>query len=180
MEPHIGEIKGAYCERFITGDRIEIGDLAVESFLISHDSNEPVAYCVYAGNTKLAVATDMGYVNQKIKGCLIDADAIIIEANHDVDMLRIGPYPWHLKQRILSDRGHLSNEATGELLAEIITSNTQCVHLAHLSQENNLPQLAHMTIKAILEEEQFKVGQEFDLEMTYPNKPTALRAVKRR
>jgi len=180
MEQTIGDVKEGYYERFDTGDQVQIGNLAVQSFAISHDSNEPVGYCINCGNTKLAVATDMGYVNQKIKSFLIDSDAIIIEANHDVNMLRIGPYPWHLKQRILSDNGHLSNEAAGELLAEIITSNTQCIHLAHLSQENNLPELAHMTVKSILEEEQFKVGQEFDLELTYPNRPTKLRQVIRR
>lgn len=180
MQGMIGEVKSDYYERFVTGEQMAIGDLKVESFAISHDSNDPVGYCVYCGNTKIAVATDMGYVNDKIKHALIDADALVIEANHDVDMLRVGPYPWHLKQRILSDHGHLSNESAGELLTEIITSNTQCVHLAHLSQENNLPELAHLTVKAILEEEQFKVGQEFDLEITYPNRPTKLRCIKRK
>ncbi|OEF97346.1 MBL fold metallo-hydrolase [Desulfuribacillus alkaliarsenatis] len=180
MERSIGEIKAGFYERFTTNDQIEIGNLAVKSFPISHDSNEPVGYCVLCGNTKLSIGTDMGYVNDKIKGFLMDSDAIIIEANHDIDMLRVGPYPWHLKQRILSDHGHLSNEAAGELLTEIISANTKCIHLAHLSKENNLPQLAHLTVKSILEEEQFKVGQEFDLEVTYPDKPTKLRAVKRR
>ncbi|OEH86520.1 metallohydrolase [Desulfuribacillus stibiiarsenatis] len=180
MEHIVGEIKTGYQEIFCTGDRMEIGNLALESFAISHDAKDPVGYCVFAGNTKISVATDMGYVNAKMKQRIIDSDALIIEANHDVEMLRIGPYPWHLKQRILSDHGHLSNETAAEILTEVITANTQCVHLAHLSAENNMPVLAHMTVKTILEQEQFKVGQEFDLEITYPDKPTKLRSVRRR
>lgn len=179
MENTIGDIESNNYECFSTGEQIQIGDMQIQSFAISHDSNEPTGYCINCGETKLSLATDMGYVNEKIKKYLIDSDAIILEANHDVNMLRIGSYPWHLKQRILSDNGHLSNESAGELLAEIITANTKCVHLAHLSQENNLPALAYMTVKSILDEEQFKVGQEFDLELTYPNKPTQLRQIAR-
>lgn len=94
-------------------------------------------------------------------GEIVDADILVLEANHDVDMLRIGKYPWFLKQRVLSNEGHLSNEAAGNALVQLISSKEKerCVLLAHLSRENNFPEMAYQTVKNILEESEYYIGK---------------------
>ena len=113
----------------------------------------------------------------KIKDTLRDSDDIIFESNHDVSMLRMGRYPWNIKRRILSDTGHLSNDAAGEALAEIISDRTKRIYLAHLSKDNNMVDLARMTVQQILEQNDIEVGKELNLYDTYPDKPTKLVAV---
>ncbi len=124
-----------------------IKDIEVNSMKISHDANEPVAYRFRCGSKKVAIATDMGmyddYVVENLKGM----NAILLEANHDVKMLQVGPYPYVLKQRILGKRGHLSNESSGRLLSDILHDDMQTIVLGHLSKENNLPELAYETVK---------------------------------
>lgn len=157
-----------------TGDKLEFADLVVESFPLSHDAREPVGYVFHHGNSKLTLATDLGYMSSRVKDTIADSDAYILESNHDVNMLRVGPYPWHLKQRILGDKGHLSNEAAGEALLDILSERTRDVYLAHLSQENNLPELAQLTVEGILDEG----GKRMNLHRTYPNKPTPLHQIE--
>jgi len=163
-----------------TGSILTIGDIEIESFPISHDAIEPVGYVIRHANLQIGIATDLGYVNKKIKQKLRDSHALIFESNHDVEMLRMGSYPWSLKQRILSDVGHLSNEDAAYALSEIITAETKAVFLAHLSQENNLPEIAYLTVKNILQLEGFKVGEDFSIYNTYPNKPTILYEVEQK
>jgi phosphoribosyl 1,2-cyclic phosphodiesterase len=153
-------------------------DLEVISYGVSHDAVEPMAFCFHHGNKKLSLSTDMGYVSEKIKGTLVDSDVIIFEANHDIEMLRMSRYPWNIKRRILSDTGHLSNEAAGEALADMINDRTKKVYLAHLSQDNNMIDLARMTVTQILEQRGIAVSEgELTLHDTYPDKPTKLVAV---
>ncbi|WP_307339128.1 MBL fold metallo-hydrolase [Caldalkalibacillus uzonensis] len=162
---------------FERGQTLTLGDIDIESYGISHDAVEPMAFCFFHGGKKLSIATDLGYVSEKIKGTLRDSQVLIFEANHDVEMLRMSRYPWNIKRRILSDVGHLSNEASGEALADIITDATQKVYLAHLSQDNNLRDLARMTVEQILREEDVPVNQQVTLHDTYPDRPTKLVAV---
>lgn len=156
---------------------LTIKDLEVQSFGISHDAIEPMAYCFHYEGKKLSVATDMGYVSAKIKDVIKGSDVLIFESNHDVEMLRMCRYPWNIKRRILGDTGHLSNEAAGEALIDIITGQTKRIYLAHLSKDNNMIDLARMTVQQILEQGDIGVGEGLQLHDTYPDKPTKLVAV---
>lgn len=131
-------------------EHYEIGDLNIHPMTISHDAAEPVAYRVSCGETKIGVATDIGVFTDYTIAGLQGMNAILLEANHDVNMLQVGPYPYYLKQRVLGNRGHLSNENSGRLLKQIAHENLQAVMLGHLSKENNLPELAYETVRVEL------------------------------
>ena len=131
-------------------ESFHIKDITVNPIKISHDAVEPVAYRFKYGKKKIAVATDMGTYNDYIIESLKGMDALLLEANHDVNMVQYGPYPYSLKQRILGDRGHLSNELSGKLLGLLAHDNLQAVMLGHLSRENNLPELAYQTVRVEL------------------------------
>ena len=124
-----------------------IKDIIVEPMHTSHDAADPVAYRFKYGNKKAAIATDLGTYNDYTVECLKGMDALLLEANHDVNMLQVGPYPYYLKQRILGDRGHLSNENAGRLLNRILTDKTKTIVLGHLSKENNHPELAYEAVR---------------------------------
>jgi len=124
-----------------------LGDLNVKPFEISHDAKEPSGYRIEQGDKVVAIATDLGRYDEYTVENLAGLDAILLEANHDVHMLEVGPYPYPLKRRVLSERGHLSNELSGRLLCDILHDNLKHVMLGHLSQENNYAQLAHETVK---------------------------------
>lgn len=127
--------------------KIIIKDLTVSPMRISHDAAEPVGYRIGYEGKKVAVCTDLGVYNDYTVECLKGMDALLLEANHDVNMLQVGPYPYYLKQRILGDRGHLSNENSGRLLDRILHDNLKTVMLGHLSKENNMPELAYEAVR---------------------------------
>ncbi|MEB3103205.1 MBL fold metallo-hydrolase [Ferviditalea candida] len=173
LEKLVGDIAKEQVRIMETGERIQFGALTVESFAISHDAAEPVGYCFYEKDLKISLATDLGYMSPKVKEKIADSDALILEANHDVEMLRIGHYPWNIKRRILSDTGHLSNEAAGEALSELISSKTRGVYLAHLSRDHNLLDLARLTVRNILEENGIlNKHRQVQLMDTYFDRPT--------
>ena len=118
-----------------------IGDLTVTAFHTPHDTDESVGYRVQSGGV-FALATDMGHVTEEVLNALSGADAVLIESNHDEEMLRYGPYPVYLKRRILSDSGHLSNACCAELARALALGGTKQIILGHLSRENNTPALA--------------------------------------
>ncbi len=153
------------------------GDLDIESFGVSHDAAEPMFYVFHHGGKKLSVITDTGYVSDRMKGTIKDSDVYIFESNHDMNMLRMGKYPWSVKRRILSDVGHVSNEDAALALAEVIGTKATRVYLAHLSKDNNMKDLAHLTVKQTLLEQGFEVGGTLKLFDTDPVKPTELVAV---
>ena len=124
-----------------------IGDLTVKPFAISHDANEPSGFRVEKEDKAVAVATDLGVYNDYTIENLKNLNAIILEANHDIHMLEVGPYPYYLKQRVLSNHGHLSNELSGRLLCNILHDKLSHIILGHLSKENNFPELAYETVK---------------------------------
>ena len=124
-----------------------IKDIAVEPMHTSHDAVDPVAYRMRYGNKKIAIATDLGTYNEYTVECLKGMDLLFLEANHDVNMVQVGPYPYQLKRRILGDRGHLSNELSGRLLKCLAHDKLQGVVLGHLSKDNNFPELAYETVR---------------------------------
>lgn len=128
-----------------------IQDILVHPFSISHDACNPVSYTFTCGQNKIGVATDLGRYDETILSCLKDCDALLIEANHDINMLETGPYPYSLKLRVLGDRGHLSNDRAGRLLNQMYTEKLKYIVLGHLSKENNYPLLAYETVKYELE-----------------------------
>lgn len=159
---------------FETGERHQLGDLHVESFGISHDAAEPMGFTFAHKGKKISYVTDLGYVSERIKESIFNSDVLIMEANHDVEMLRMGRYPWSLKRRILGDSGHLSNEACADALLDVIGKATRQVYLAHLSKENNMIDLANMTVRQILGEAGIDVESQVRINDTHPEKPTAL------
>ena len=128
-------------------EEIWVDDLTVKPFAISHDAAQPVAYRVESDGKSAAVATDLGIYDEKIIDRLQKLDVLLLESNHDIHMLQVGGYPYPLKQRILGDRGHLSNESAGKLLCELLHDDLKAVFLGHLSKENNYEELAFETVK---------------------------------
>ena len=146
----VPEIMGVLRE-IPVGEDFLAGDVTVRAFHTPHDTAESVGYRLSGDGGVFALATDMGEATEEIENGLLGADAVLIEANHDVDMLRMGPYPVHLKRRILSGHGHLSNENCAALAARLAESGTRYIILGHLSRENNTPSLAYRTVSAALE-----------------------------
>ncbi|MBR0139577.1 MAG: MBL fold metallo-hydrolase [Firmicutes bacterium] len=146
-------------ETVAPGEVLQIGDLQVNAFSTSHDAAEPLGFSFRSGGKQISIVTDTGCVTEEIFRNMRGSDILVLESNHDVNILRIGRYPWFLKQRIASDRGHLSNEAAAEALARLIeeerlagTEKDRTVLLAHLSRENNFPEMALATVQNVLEE----------------------------
>ncbi len=143
----VGVIDDGLFEEIKKDKSFSIGDIKCNAMRVSHDAADPVAYRFGRGGKKLAVCTDLGcyddYTIESLKGM----DALLIEANHDIRMLQMGPYPYMLKQRIMSDRGHLSNENSGKLLCEILNDHVNDIILGHLSKENNYPELAFEAVR---------------------------------
>ena len=127
-----------------------LGDLRVHPFAISHDAYEPSGYRIACGEKTVAVATDLGIYDAYTVENLKNLDAVLLEANHDIHMLEVGPYPYPLKRRVMGDKGHLSNELSGQLLCDILHDKLQHVILGHLSKENNTPELALSAVQKAL------------------------------
>lgn len=143
----VGAIDEDLFQPISADEKLIVKDMTLNPMQISHDAAEPVAYRISHGNKKVAIITDLGTYNDYTVECLKGMDALLLEANHDVNMLQVGPYPYYLKQRILGNRGHLSNELSGRLLSELLHDKMQAVVLGHLSKENNLPELAYETVR---------------------------------
>lgn len=168
----IGKIKslGEYPEELfhpVSPDvEFSVGDLKISPFSIDHDAANPVAYRVKHEKKQVAVATDMGHFDQYVIDHLKGLDALLLESNHDVNMLETGPYPYPLKRRILGDHGHLSNENAGRLLTYLLHDNMKHILLGHLSKENNYERLAYETVKLEIDQGDcpYRSG-DFDIEV---------------
>lgn len=147
--PRLGVI--ADHREFEVGDRFTLRNVEVQTFPLTHDAAAPVGYTVESAEGKIGIATDLGIatrlVAERLRGCRV----LILEANHDEEMLRDGPYPWPLKQRIRSNHGHLSNPASAELLRGLLWDGLEAVFLAHLSETNNTPALAEQSAREVLD-----------------------------
>jgi phosphoribosyl 1,2-cyclic phosphodiesterase len=129
-------------ERFESGHSFQVGDIAVRPFTIPHDAADPVGFTFRAEGIKVGVATDLGYIPLSVRDHLRGCDVLVVESNHDVEMLRVGPYPWSVKQRVMSRVGHLSNLALADFFSNDYDNNATFVVLAHLSEQNNHPEIA--------------------------------------
>jgi len=137
-------------EYFSAGSGFSIGDIVVTPFTIPHDAADPVGFVFEADGVRMAIATDLGYMPPNVKMAIRNCDVLMLESNHDLEMLRDGPYPWSVKQRVMSRVGHLSNEAASDFLEKNYDGNASYVVLAHLSESNNLPELARVTAERAL------------------------------
>ncbi|MFW6230222.1 MAG: MBL fold metallo-hydrolase, partial [Halanaerobium sp.] len=145
----------------------QLGDFEIKSFPIPHDAADPVGYVINDGEVNFGLATDIGCITDELYDYLRNLDCILLEANHDIDLLREGSYPGMLKRRIRGDEGHLSNDETAELLPELLKSNKKStcpvVLLSHLSAENNRPELAYLTVKNSVCAAGYKLGKDLIL-----------------
>lgn len=143
----LGAIDEGLFHEINADEKMILKDITINPMRISHDAAEPVAYRFQYGKNKMAVVTDLGTYDDYTVESLKGMDALMLEANHDVNMLQVGPYPYYLKQRILGKRGHLSNELSGKLLSKLMHDGLKAVCLGHLSKENNLAELAYETVR---------------------------------
>jgi phosphoribosyl 1,2-cyclic phosphodiesterase len=128
-------------ERFQAGSRFTVGDFDVSSFTIPHDAADPVGFALQAEGIKVSIATDLGYVTDSLRVHLRGSDIVILESNHDLEMLRVGPYPWPVKQRVMGRRGHLSNEVAADFIQNDLDTTVSTLVLGHISEHNNHPEL---------------------------------------
>ena len=135
---------------FEAGKRFMVGDIDVEPFTIPHDAADPVGFVFEGDGVRIGFATDLGYMPANARQALRRCDVLLLESNHDTEMLRDGPYPWSVKQRVMSRVGHLSNEAAAEFLERNYDGQAAYVILAHLSESNNLPALARVSAERAL------------------------------
>jgi phosphoribosyl 1,2-cyclic phosphodiesterase len=137
-------------EYFEAGQPFSIGDIGLSPFTIPHDAADPVGFVLSAEGVRMGFATDLGYIPPNVREQLRNLDLLLLESNHDLEMLRDGPYPWTVKQRVLSRVGHLSNDATAEFLSNAYDGQAAYIILAHLSENNNLPELAKVAAERAL------------------------------
>ena len=138
-------------ETFQAGSRFPIGDIEVDSFTLPHDAIDPVGFCFRTEGIKIGLATDLGYIPDSVKFQLHGTNLLVLESNHDIEMLKVGPYPWPVKQRVMSRTGHLSNDVVGEFLIEDFDAAPATLVLGHLSEHNNHPEIVRMVATQALE-----------------------------
>ncbi len=160
----LGELPDGLYREVVPDEPFSIGDMRISPFSIDHDAANPCAYRVDSDGASAAVVTDLGNYSQYTVGHLLGLDAILLEANHDVHMLEAGPYPYYLKQRIMGNRGHLSNDSAGRLLGDILHDRFKKALLGHLSKENNYADLAYETVRleVTMGENAYR-GSDFDI-----------------
>lgn len=145
-----------------------VGDAEIMPFAVPHDANEPVAFSIKAGGVRVTQLTDVGHLSEAVAMNLLDADCLILESNHDLEMLRVGPYPWVLKERLMGRFGHLSNYAVGRFIREQFDGRASHVVLAHLSEKNNHPEIARQETLMALKQR----GLNATVTMTNQQQPT--------
>jgi phosphoribosyl 1,2-cyclic phosphodiesterase len=150
------------------------GSIDIQSFAVSHDAADPMFYVFHENGRKLVLITDTGYVSDRMKGYIKGADSFVFESNHDVGMLQMGRYPWSVKRRILSDVGHVSNEDAAVAMSEVVEQKPTRMYLSHLSKDNNMKDLARMSVAQTLESCGIIPGEFLHLYDTDANKSTEL------
>jgi phosphoribosyl 1,2-cyclic phosphodiesterase len=162
-----GEIRPPL-ECFQAGASFTVGDIEVESFGIPHDAIDPVGFCLHAEGIKIAVATDLGYLTESVKFHLRRSHLMLLEANHDLEMLKVGPYPWSVKQRVMSRVGHLSNDTMSDFLLGDFDGFPARLVLGHLSEHNNHPEIVRLMAMQALQ----RRGLSTPLEIASQSRPT--------
>lgn len=172
MEKTIGKLKEENMQVFNTGEDLIFKDLQIHPFNIFHDALEPVGYAIYYKNKKISIITDTGWVNDEIIDNIKDSNLYLLESNHDVEMLKFGSYPYYLKQRIMGEHGHLSNDDAAGVLSNILTKGKEVVLLCHLSQDNNAPCLAIQTVTNTLKDKGIDVLKDIKLGLSHRDRAT--------
>lgn len=171
----LGEVPSELFRQVAADENVQVGDLVIHSFAVSHDAAEPVAYTVSCDGKKMGVCTDLGvytdYTVENLKG----ACTLLVEANHDINLLEVGPYPYSLKQRILGDKGHLCNEAGGSLIGQVLNAGIKTVFLGHLSKENNYDRLAYEAVRQEIDltDNEYK-AKDFDIRVASRETPSGI------
>lgn len=165
----LGSVKPANRRLFRTNEEFSVEDFLINSFPIPHDAAEPVGFNIFTGNRKITIATDIGHMTGELLCKMEKSDILLIEANHDLEMLKYGSYPWPLKQRIMGRTGHLSNEITGKTVAYLAEHGMERFLLGHLSQENNYPALAYSTVCGSLARKNITPGTDVLLDIAPRN-----------
>jgi phosphoribosyl 1,2-cyclic phosphodiesterase len=137
-------------ESFMAGERFRIGDLEVDTFTVPHDAVDPVGFCIQADGVRVGMLTDLGYMPDSMRFHLRGVDFLMLESNHDLDMLKVGPYPWSVKQRVMGRNGHLSNDMVSQFILDGMDGCCKTLVLGHLSEHNNHPAIVHMSAKQAL------------------------------
>ena len=166
MEDKLGNVPGELRRTFDTFSDFYVGDIGVVPFAVPHDAAEPVGYRLWGGNVSISTATDLGFFPRTIRDAIAGSSLVLLESNHDPDMLRMNDhYTMRLKQRILSNHGHLSNDACAEALLQLVDHGTQHVILGHLSGENNTPALARRVSEERMQREGVRLGVDLFLDV---------------
>ncbi|WP_455795245.1 MBL fold metallo-hydrolase [Clostridium butyricum] len=174
MEGSLGKIKQHNIKVIDKRSVTEIGDLNIKAFNIPHDASGPMGYTVSDGKKNISVATDFGTFTREIYDNVKDSEVILLESNHDVNMLKFGPYPYQLKRRILSEIGHLSNDDCGNAIVELVKcGNNKKIILGHLSNTNNQPDLAYATVLDVLNDNGIKNNEDIILTMANRHNPSS-------
>lgn len=171
MSKSIGNIKEHNIKIMEKSD-ISLKDMDISSYAIPHDAIKPCGYAIRNSGKKVCIATDLGYVSDEVKVQLKDADVILLESNHDEEMLKFGPYPYDLKRRIMSNVGHLSNDDCGKAIIDIMNEKKRVIALGHLSKTNNYPELAFKTVINELNESGIDTKKDIKITMADRNKPS--------
>ncbi|MCI8342008.1 MAG: MBL fold metallo-hydrolase [Firmicutes bacterium] len=169
MEESLGKISRKNKKIIYSGEKLKFNDMCIKPFDIPHDAAEPVGFNIFAGDTKITVATDIGHANDTVKEAVADSAILLLEANHDIDLLKHGSYPYNTKKRILSDYGHMANINAGKLLSEVMSRKIKHIYLGHLSAENNTPSLAYKSIDDILYDNGIHAGKDFVMKVALRN-----------
>lgn len=170
----IGKLPAEQMNLIEPGQTLTLGDLDVTAFATSHDAAQPQYYVFTSAGKSAAFLTDTGYVSQQVKAVIQGCDAYMMEFNYDPQLLRDGPYSWMLKQRILSDVGHLSNEQAAQVLVDVVSRNTKQIFLTHRSQSNNTKQLALQTAQDVFSAEDANLDADVKIWSTDPDQPTPM------
>ena len=168
MSQKIGKISNSNKKLVYNNEGILLNDMLIRPFSVPHDAKDPVCYSVLYNGTKICVATDMGHITKDVIENIRHCSALVLESNHDVNMLEMGNYPYNLKNRILGKYGHISNETCGKLLSCVMNDKLKNVFLAHLSQDNNTPDLAYLTVANTLEEFGIYAEKDVNLHIAKP------------
>ena len=174
MDPLVGKIPLEQRFHFDMETVKTFGSIDIQSFAVSHDAADPMFYVFHENGRKLVLITDTGYVSDRMKGHIQGADSFVFESNHDVGMLQMGRYPWSVKRRILSDVGHVSNEDAAVAMSEVVEQKPTRMYLSHLSKDNNMKDLARMSVSQTLQSCGIIPGEFLQLYDTDANKPTEL------
>lgn len=174
MEGQLGKIDASLINVFDNDKGFEIGDIEVNPFSIPHDAADPVGYTFECKGEKVAVATDIGELRKSMFEALKGSKTVILESNHDINMLEISSYPQNLKRRIRSTLGHLSNDDAGKAAEFLVKLGTERIILGHLSEENNYPSLAKKTVECALNAAEIKCGKDLLLDVASPKYAVAI------